>query len=59
MCHPVYALNCRPGSLLFQGVGANFTINQNVRGNTTINDLIHDAKKTLNVLIQQPEVDHN
>ena len=40
-----------------RGVGANFTINQNVWGNATINDLIHDAKKALNVLIQQPEVD--
>jgi uncharacterized protein len=40
-----------------RGVGANLTIDQNVWGNTTINDLIHDAKKALNVLIQQPEVD--
>jgi len=40
-----------------RGIGANFTINQNVWGNTTINDLIHDAEKALNVLIQQPEVD--
>jgi pimeloyl-ACP methyl ester carboxylesterase len=40
-----------------RGVGANFTINQNVWGNTTINDLIQDSKKALNVLIQQPEVD--
>jgi len=40
-----------------RGVGANITINQNVWGNNTINDLIHDAKKALNVLIQQPEVD--
>ena len=29
----------------------------NVWGNTTINDLIHDAEKALNVLVQQPEVD--
>jgi len=40
-----------------RGVGANFTINQNVWGNATINDLIHDAKKALSVLIQQPEVE--
>ena len=38
-------------------IGANFTINQNVWGNTTINDVIHDAEKALNVLIQQPEAD--
>ena len=29
----------------------------NVWGNTTINDLIHDAEKALDVLIHQPEVD--
>jgi alpha-beta hydrolase superfamily lysophospholipase len=40
-----------------RGVGANFTINQNVWGNATVNDFIHDAEKALNVLIQQPEVD--
>src|SRR5690242_13979377 len=40
-----------------RGVGANFTINQNVWGNTTVKDLIQDSKKALNVLIQQPEVD--
>jgi predicted esterase len=40
-----------------RGAGANFTINQNVWGNATINDLIQDSKKALNVLIQQPEVD--
>jgi pimeloyl-ACP methyl ester carboxylesterase len=40
-----------------RGVSANFTINQNVWGNVTVNDLIHDAEKALNVLIQQPEVD--
>jgi len=39
-----------------RGVG-NFTINQNVWGNATINDFIHDAEKALNVLAQQPEVD--
>ena len=32
-------------------------LNQNVWGNATVNDLIHDAEKALNVLIQQPEVD--
>jgi uncharacterized protein len=40
-----------------RGVGANFTINQNVWGNTTVKDLIQDSKKALNVLVQQPEVD--
>jgi alpha-beta hydrolase superfamily lysophospholipase len=40
-----------------RGVGANYTINHNVWGNATVNDLIHDAEKALNVLIQQPEVD--
>jgi uncharacterized protein len=35
-----------------RGVGANSTINQNIWGNTTINDLIQDSKKALNVLIQ-------
>ena len=40
-----------------KGISANFTINQNVWGNTSINDLIHDSKKALNVLLQQPEVD--
>ena len=39
-----------------RGVG-NFTINQNVWGNATINDFIRDAEKALNVLVQQPEVD--
>src|SRR5690242_1860403 len=28
-----------------RGVGANYTINQNVWGNATVNDLIHDAGK--------------
>src|SRR5438270_4695636 len=40
-----------------RGAGANFTIDQNVWGNATINDLIQDSKKALNVLIQQLEVD--
>ena len=40
-----------------RGIGANFTINQNVWGNATSNDLIQDSKKALNALIQQPEVD--
>jgi uncharacterized protein len=40
-----------------RGVGANNTINQNVWGNATVNDLIHDAEKAVNVLGQQPEVD--
>ena len=33
-----------------RGIGANYTINQNVWGNATLNDLIEDAKKALNVL---------
>jgi uncharacterized protein len=40
-----------------RGIGANFTIDQNVWGNATINDLIHDAEKALNILTLQPEVD--
>jgi uncharacterized protein len=40
-----------------RGIGANITINHNVRGNSTINDLIHDAKKALNILTLKPEVD--
>jgi uncharacterized protein len=40
-----------------RGISANYTINQNIWANTTINDLIQDSKKALNVLIQQPEVD--
>jgi dipeptidyl aminopeptidase/acylaminoacyl peptidase len=40
-----------------RGIGANITINQNVWGNATINDLIQDRKKALNVLTLQPEVD--
>jgi pimeloyl-ACP methyl ester carboxylesterase len=40
-----------------RGIGANITINQNVWGNATINDLIQDSKKALNVLTLQPEVD--
>jgi hypothetical protein len=41
-----------------RGIGANITIDQNVWGNATVNDLIHDAEKALNVLIQQPEVEY-
>ena len=40
-----------------RGIGANFTIDKNVWGNATSNDLIQDSKKALNLLIQQPEVD--
>ena len=40
-----------------RGVGANNTIDHNVWGNATVNDLIHDAEKALNVLRLQPEVD--
>jgi uncharacterized protein len=40
-----------------RGVGENLTIaDKNVWGNATINDLIHDSEKALNVLIEQPEV---
>jgi uncharacterized protein len=40
-----------------RGVGGNLTvIDKDVWGNATINDLIHDAAKALNVLIAQPEV---
>jgi hypothetical protein len=40
-----------------RGVDANNTIDLNVWGNATVNDLIHDAEKALNVLGMQPEVD--
>jgi predicted esterase len=42
-----------------RGVGTtSYTVsNQNVYGNATADDYIHDAQKALNVLIQQPEVD--
>ena len=40
-----------------RGVGTNATLDTNVWGNATINDLIQDSKKALNVLIQQSEVD--
>ncbi len=39
-------------------IGANHTIlDTNVWGNATVNDLIHDAEKALNILTLQPEVD--
>jgi len=41
-----------------RGIGANFAIlDKNVWGNTTVNDLTHDAERALNVLMQQHEVD--
>jgi pimeloyl-ACP methyl ester carboxylesterase len=40
-----------------RGIGENDTLDSNVWGNLTINDLKQDAEKALNVLIQQPEVD--
>ena len=40
-----------------RGVGANFTLDKNVWGNATANDLIQDSKKALDVLTQQPDVD--
>jgi dienelactone hydrolase len=39
------------------GINPQPIIDTNIWGNATINDLIHDAEKALNVLIQQPEVD--
>jgi uncharacterized protein len=43
-----------------RGIGANFTsLNSNVWGNLTINDLVQDADKALAVLAQQPEVKPN
>lgn len=42
-----------------RGIGANYTIDQNVWGNATVNDLIRDAEKALNILTLQPEVDPN
>ena len=43
-----------------RGFGSNLTIlDNNVWGNITVDDLIHDAHKALNVLLQQPEVDSN
>jgi uncharacterized protein len=42
-----------------RGVGANHTIlGTNVWGNVTADALIQDSNKALNVLMQQPEVDH-
>ena len=40
-----------------RGLGANNTIDQNVWGNASVNDLIRDAEKALNILTLQPEVD--
>ena len=40
-----------------RGVGANHITDQNVWGNATVNDLIHDAGNALNTLAVQPEVD--
>ena len=39
-----------------RGVGANHITDQNVWGNATVNDLIHDAGNALNILAVQPEV---
>ena len=42
-----------------RGIGENHTIlDSNVWGNMTINDLVQDANKALEVLMQQPEVDN-
>ena len=40
-----------------RGTNGDTIIDTNIWGNATVNDLIHDAEKALNVLIQQPEVD--
>ena len=40
-----------------RGIGANLTIDHKIWGNSTINDLINDAKKAIAVLHSQPEVD--
>ena len=42
-----------------RGIGANLTVDSNVWGNVTVDELKQDAEKALNVLIQQPEVDAN
>jgi hypothetical protein len=42
-----------------RGLGANFTLDANVWGNATFNNLKEDAEKALAVLAQQPEVDPN
>jgi uncharacterized protein len=43
-----------------RGIGANLTIvNSNVWENMTYNDLVQDAQKALNVLMQKPEVNPN
>ncbi len=43
-----------------RGIGLNMTVlDQNVYGNMTVQDLIGDAEKAIEVLIQQPEVDIN
>jgi uncharacterized protein len=39
-----------------RGITSNFTIDDNVWGNVTFNDLKQDAEKALSVLLQQPEV---
>ena len=40
-----------------RGIGANNTIDQNIWGNVTVNDLIRAAENALNVLTLQPEVE--
>ena len=40
-----------------RGIGANNTIDQNIWGNTTVNNLMRDAENALNFLTLQPEVD--
>jgi pimeloyl-ACP methyl ester carboxylesterase len=40
-----------------RGIGLNGTVDLNVMGNWTVQDLIEDAKKALEVLKNQPEID--
>ena len=40
-----------------RGISQNRTIDQNVWGNATVNDLMQDAEKALSVLTMQPEID--
>ena len=42
-----------------RGIGTNHTLDTNVWGNVTLNDLKEDANTALGMLMQQPEVDNN
>jgi dienelactone hydrolase len=41
-----------------RGIGTNHTLDANVWGNVTLNDLREDANTALGMLMQQPEVDN-